>query len=190
MSRLQQESTLAVEFPTWACIKKRRRAHVARVAALCDAWADAMNVSDGERARWQRAVALHDALKDAPSDLLERLAPDSWDEPALRHGPAAAVRAAQDGESDRGVLDAVHFHSVGYREWDTVGHILFLADYLEPGRSYHTARHTALLERVPVDMASVLREVAAARIASVVRSGRCLVEETVEFWNDLVSKSP
>jgi len=147
-----------------------------------------MNVPDGERERWQRAVALHDALKDGPEDLLERLAPESWNEPALRHGPAAAVRAAQDGESDGGVLDAVHYHSVGYRRWDTVGRILYLADYLEPGRSYHTARHTAQLERVPFDMATVLREVAAARIASVVHSGRRLVVETVDFWNDLVGE--
>ena len=31
----------------------------------------------------------------------------------LRHGPASAARAAAEGETDRGVLDAVRYHSVG-----------------------------------------------------------------------------
>jgi len=186
LSGMRLNRNVAVEFPNWAQIKKRRRAHVVRVAAVIDAWADAMAVSDRERARWQRAVALHDALKDAPDDLLTRLAPDSWGVPALRHGPAAAARAAQDGESDREILDAVHFHSVGYRGWDSVGHVLFLADYLEPGRPYHTPQHNDLLRRVPGDISSVLLEVAAERIAGAVLSGRPLIEETVEFWNGLV----
>ncbi len=186
MSSRRTHSIPTVVFPPWAQIKQRRRAHVARVAALCEAWADTMRIPARERGRWQRAVALHDAVKDASDEFLLRLAPDAWDVPALRHGPAAAALAARDGESDRGVLDAVHYHSVGYRGWDTVGRILFLADYLEPGRSYHTPRHTTLLERVPADTASVLREVTAERIAGVLRSGRPMLVETMEFWNSLV----
>jgi HD superfamily phosphohydrolase YqeK len=117
------------------------------------------------------------------------LAPDDWGVPALRHGPAAAERAAQDGEADPGILDAVRYHSVGYLSWDSVGRILYLADYLEPGRSFHQSEHELLLQRVPHDLENVLREVASQRIADAVISGARLLAETTAFWNDLVCRS-
>src|SRR5205823_6338695 len=106
----------------WARAGKRGRAHIQRVAALVEEWADEMEVSPQERSRWLRAVWLHDALRDAPGTR------------GTTHGGAAADRAAQDGESDRGVLDAVRYHSSGYAGWDDVGKMLYLADFLEPGR--------------------------------------------------------
>ena len=69
-------------------------------------WADEMNVDDSERARWQKAVVLHDAVKDAPAGLLDELAPEWWNVPGLRHGPAAAILAERNGETDVGMLDA------------------------------------------------------------------------------------
>ena len=53
----------------------------------------------------------------------------------LRHGPASAARAKAEGEVDRGVLDAVRYHSIGLAEWDMVGRALYCGDYLEPGRT-------------------------------------------------------
>src|SRR2546425_8727269 len=88
--------------PSWAVATPERRGHIERVAALLDEWARAMGVSDAERARWVKAAWLHDALRDEQRS----------DE--LAHGPRAAARAAHDGERDRGVLDAVRYHTVGY----------------------------------------------------------------------------
>src|SRR2546426_5929548 len=53
----------------------------------------------------------------------------------LFRSPLAAERAAHDGETDQGLLDAVHYHSLGFAQWDDVGKMLYLADYLEPGRT-------------------------------------------------------
>jgi HD superfamily phosphohydrolase YqeK len=152
-------------------------------------WADAMGLPEGERRRWLRAVALHDALKDAPQDLLDQLAPCWRGIPALQHGPAAAARAEQDGEKDQGILDAVRYHSIGYRDWELVGRVLYLADFLEPGRSYHAPEHGTLLQRVPEEIDAVLRSVAAERIAGVVQAGAPLLRETTDFWNALVGGS-
>ncbi|MBI2535601.1 MAG: HD domain-containing protein, partial [Gemmatimonadetes bacterium] len=77
-------------FPPWARLGAERRAHVERVAALLHQWAGAGSVPEPERDRWLRAAYLHDALRDAPPDELERLAPEAWGVPSLRHGPAAA----------------------------------------------------------------------------------------------------
>lgn len=180
-----RSDSVSLDYPGWARISQKRRNHVQRVARLCLEWSEAMDVSPAERDRWLKAVTLHDALKSAATELLRELVPDGWPAEALLHGPAAAARAAQDGERDHGVLDAVRYHSIGYARWELVGQILYLADYLEPGRSFHTVEHESLAAAVPADLTGVLRSVAALRIAGTLAAGRRLLTETVEFWNSL-----
>lgn len=163
-----------------------RRAHIDRVAELVDGWAEAMRVAPDERDRWLRAAWLHDALRDAPADELERWAPD--DAPTeLRHGPAAAARAAAEGEADRGVLDAVRYHSIGFAGWDVTGRVLYCADFLEPGRRFEADARADLARRFPAEPDAVLREVARRRLLHIVRSGWPLPAATVDFWNALAS---
>jgi HD superfamily phosphohydrolase YqeK len=176
-------------FPPWAALSAERRTHVERVAALLRAWAAEAAVPEGERDRWLRAAYLHDALRDADPDLLTLLAPDAWGVLALRHGPAAARKAREQGERDAGILDAVHYHSVGYARWDRVGRMLYLADYLEPGRAFQRDERRTLAERVPRDPDGVLKEVAGARLRWDISAGRVLIRESVEFWNALVARA-
>ena len=160
--------------PAWTVATPERRAHIERVVALLNEWARAMTVPPDERARWLRAGWLHDALRDAPAAS------------ELDHGPLAAERAARDGEHDQGVLDAVRYHSIGYAGWDEVGRMLYLADYLEPGRTFDREARRDLAARVPAERDAVLREVVRRRIEWTVRSGWPLREETVRLWNALV----
>ena len=111
-----------MSLPEWAQVTKDRRAHIERVVQLLSDWAEAMRVAPVERDRWLRAGWLHDALRDAPLG-----------DPKA-HGPAAADKAAAMGEDDHGVLDAVRYHTIGSSDWDEVGRMLYLADFLEPGR--------------------------------------------------------
>src|SRR2546430_4182905 len=78
-----------MSLPDWAQVTPERRAHIERVVALLNEWANAMHVSAAERDRWLRAGWLHDALRDSP-----------FTDPTA-HGPAAAVRAVETGERDR-----------------------------------------------------------------------------------------
>ena len=168
-----------MSLPAWAQVSPERRAHIERVVALLGSWADAMRVDAQERDRWVRAGWLHDALRDVPLG------------DPLAHGPLAAARAATDGETDRGVLDAIRYHTIGFAGWDAVGKMLYLADFLEPARkpTAATADHPQLAERVPKERAAVLREVARRRIEWMLRSGWMLPDETVAFWNSLVGRS-
>jgi HD superfamily phosphohydrolase YqeK len=178
-----------VNLPEWAIVTPARRGHIERVAELAGRWAEAMAIPEGERRRWFRAVWLHDALRDAPPKELKRWAPDAPGPADLRHGPASAARAKAEGETDRGVLDAVRYHSLGLAEWDMVGRILYCADYLEPGRKQAREWRAALAKRLPSEPVVVLREVATARVGHLVTSGRPLLEPTVRFWNSLVADS-
>jgi HD superfamily phosphohydrolase YqeK len=176
--------------PDWAIVTPARLEHIERVAALAARWALDMGVPDSERNRWLRAVWLHDALRDAPAEELLRWAPSTPGPPGIRHGPASAARAKSEGETDRGVLDAVRYHSIGLAEWDMVGRILYCADYLEPGRTHEREWRADLVERLPTQLAEVLYQVARARVGHMVSSGRTLLEPTVRFWNSLVAASP
>ena len=173
--------------PAWAVVSPARLEHIQRVAGLASAWAERMGVPDSERNRWLRAVWLHDALRDAGPTELEKWAASIVGPPELRHGPASAGRAKAEGETDRGVLDAVRYHSLGLAEWDMVGRILYCADFLDPGRPFNQQERAELAERLPEDAAGVLREVARSRITHIIRSGWPLPEPTVRFWNSLVA---
>jgi HD superfamily phosphohydrolase YqeK len=169
--------------PPWAVVADRRVAHIARVADLLDDWARARGVGAVEAGRWRRAALLHDALRDADDAVLGRYEPrPAWPRKTW-HGPAAAAAAAADGERDAGVLDAVRYHSLGYARWDEAGRMLYLADYLEPGRPYQRAKLDALAALVPAEPAAALREVATLRIGWRLKEGGLIARETWEFWN-------
>jgi len=173
--------------PSWAVVADRRVAHVARVVELLEAWARARGVGTVEAGRWRRAALLHDALRDADETVLRRYEPQPLWPRRTWHGPAAAAAAAADGERDVGVLDAVRYHSLGYAGWDDTGRMLYLADYLEPGRVYERETLDALSARVPADPGAVLREVAALRIGWRLNEGGVIAKETWEFWNALAA---
>jgi protein-S-isoprenylcysteine O-methyltransferase Ste14/HD superfamily phosphohydrolase YqeK len=173
----RERSARAFDLPPWAEVGRRRRAHIESVVALLEEWADAMDVSDHERDRWVKAAWLHDALRDARLDS------------GTAHGPAAADRAARDGETDRGILDAVRYHGSGFAGWDDVGKMLYLADYLEPGRKHNGKQRTRLAARVPRQRDRVLRKVVAFEIRWRVRAGRPVNPLTIEFWNALTGRA-
>lgn len=174
--------------PAWAVVKPERLEHIERVAALAADWAARLGVPDPERNRWLRAVWLHDAVRDASAEDLDRWAPSATGPVEMRHGPASAALAKAGGELDRGVLDAVRYHSVGLAEWDMVGRALYCADYLEPGRPYDRERRAELARRFPEDPGGVLREVARTRVARLIASALPLPEPTVRFWNMLCAR--
>ena len=187
MPRFRQSSG---RLPSWAQVAPERLHHIQRVAELVALWGDRMGTPDSERNRWFKAVWLHDALRDADEVELSHWAAPGHGPVELRHGPAAASRAKAEGETDRGVLDAVRYHSLGLAEWDMVGRVLYCADFLEPGRSFDRAERAELTERFPADPKAVLLDVARRRVLHTIRSGWTLTAPTVRFWNSLADSAP
>lgn len=169
--------------PGWAIVTPKRLAHIARVTALLESWADAMRIGADERQAWHDAGRWHDALRDADEATLRALVPHAEYTTPMLHGPAAAVRLAQDGEQRRDVLEAVHYHTVGSAVWARTGQALYMADYLEPGRSFAREERAALAARVPGDFAQVFTAVVRHRIEWALREGKALYPECVAMWN-------
>ena len=175
-------------FPDWAIAGPERRAHVERVVALLDEWAVALGMSDVDRRRLRAAGWLHDSLRDATGEVLRPMvAPELRDLPRkLLHGPAAATRLRELGMVDRDVLRAVSFHTVGHPDLGLIGRLLYLADYLEPGRPFDEEHRAELRARMPDEWRDVLRTVVRARVRHLLDSGNIIRPETMGFWNSVV----
>ncbi|MDR3121084.1 MAG: nicotinate-nucleotide adenylyltransferase [Clostridiales bacterium] len=95
------------------------------------------------------AGLLHDCMREAPPDELIRFCAGNGAEaseveresPMLLHGRAGALRAklaygVEDGE----IADAIFWHTTGCADMKRLTKIIFLADKIEPGRTFDSAR--------------------------------------------------
>lgn len=173
--------------PDWAVVRPKRLAHIERVAALMATWADERGVDQAERERWLRAAWLHDALRDEKPEKLREMVPadfGDWPGPLL-HGPAVAQILREGGEADEALLLAIGYHTIGNSEFDAAGRALYLADFLEPGRTFDPVGRAVMRARMPHDEFPVLRDVLRNRMAHLISSHKKIRRETVAFWNSV-----
>ena len=64
--------------------------------------------------------------------------PEEEKEPMLLHGALAAIQFPQDAEGDvpEYFQTAVRHHTLGHKEMGRYGAVLYIADYMEPGRKH------------------------------------------------------
>ncbi len=175
----------SIELPAWSVVTEKRRAHIARVTALLDRWARDMALSPGEAMAWRDAGRLHDALRDATEEQLRAIVGDPSLPPGVLHGPAAAIKLVADGERRASVLEAVRWHTVGSPAWDRTGRALFMADFLEPGRTFMLQDRAFLAAQLPHDFDAVFRQVVRMRLEWTLREGKGIFPQTVELWNSV-----
>lgn len=173
----------AIELPAWAQVTEKRKGHIARVTGLLIEWADALSVAAEERQAWIDAGRYHDALKDAPEHELRTLVGEVAYEPQMLHGPAAAAKMELEGETRRGLLNAVRYHTIGYLDWDRTGRALYMADFLEPGRNFSKRNRAFLATQVPSNFDGVFEQVVRAKLEWSLHEGHSLFPETVALWN-------
>jgi HD superfamily phosphohydrolase YqeK len=174
-----------LELPAWALASPKRRAHIARVSELALSWAVAMRVSGTERAAWGDAARWHDALRDARETELRAIVSHLDWPVSLLHGPAAAAKLAEEGERRDAVLDAIFWHTVGNARWERTGRVLYMADYLDPGREFDRKERAKLAARVPENFDESFRSVVRMRLGEKVASGEMLRRETAELWESV-----
>jgi HD superfamily phosphohydrolase YqeK len=175
--------TVLSGLPPWAVVSEKRRAHIARVTGLLEQWADALGLEADERTAWRDAGLWHDALRDADEPTLRALTGDQARPYGMLHGPAAALLLERAGERRTDMLDAIRWHTAGHAEWARVGRALYMADFLEPGRSFMQADRAFLANRVPEAFDGVFRQVVRLRVEWTIREGKSLSPETVALWN-------
>jgi 2-amino-4-hydroxy-6-hydroxymethyldihydropteridine diphosphokinase len=103
----------------------------------------------------------------------------------MLHGPAAAKKLEEEGENRQSVLNAIRYHTVGAPDWDRTGRALYMADFLEPGRSFSREDRAFLSAQVPHDFDRVFRQVVRMRLVYALNEGHTLFPETVQLWNSI-----
>ena len=88
-----------IVLPGWSRVTDKRRAHIARVTALLDHWANALGLGPDDRAAWHDVGVLHDALRDADEAELRALTGDTHRPMHILHGPAVAATTISIGKS-------------------------------------------------------------------------------------------
>lgn len=111
------------------------------------------------------AGLLHDCARDIKGDELLRLCERynitidniSRVQPELLHGPLGSKLAAEEyGIYDDAILKSICYHTTGRENMSMLEKIIFLADYIEPGREFNGVEKIRKEAFVNIDRAIVL----------------------------------
>lgn len=175
---------LAAELPP-------RRLEHSRAVAVTAAELAARFGADAGKARL--AGLLHDCARGVPSNILLQTARASGivvtdverREPVLLHAPVGAVIARRDyGVDDDEVLGAIRWHTTGGPDMTLLAQIVFLADYIEPGRNFPGVER--LRELAATSLPDALLAAYDATLRQLMGAGRLIHPAAVEGRNALL----
>jgi predicted HD superfamily hydrolase involved in NAD metabolism len=142
------------------------------------------------------AALLHDLCREYKPDLLLKLAVNfgividdiEKIEPLLLHGFVAASLVKENLKiTDPLVLEAISFHITGAPGISPLAKLIFIADFVEPGRSYEQAK--VLRESAPViDPEVLLLKVYNRTIFYVLNHGYLIHPRSILGRNELIRK--
>lgn len=124
-----------------ARMSKQRFKHVLRVEQSALELAEKYDV---DREKSSIAALLHDVAKEEPdSEMRDLVISENLDLDLLQYGsqiwhaPVGAVQARRDFEIvDEEILNAIKYHTIGTPDMTDVEKVIFVADYIEPGRDF------------------------------------------------------
>lgn len=171
-------------------LKRSRLKHTLSVAEEAAKLAERYG-ENPERARL--AALFHDMCRSFPQAVLNMyirhlgLPKKFIDNPNLSHGKIAAELMVKDyGIKDKDMVNAVAYHTTGRAGMSRLEKILFLADAIEPGRSYPTVEETRALAYEDLDMACI--NALERTIEYIQGKGEYLDPDTIEAKDDLKEK--
>lgn len=173
-----------------ASLSPKRLRHVQGVVATAEALARKYGESETSAmiAGW-----LHDLVREwSDAQLLEAAVgidiPEGFDEvPALLHGPVAAhLGMTKYGIENESILDAVRFHTTGRPNMTLLDSILFVADAIEPSRTYRGV--DVVREAAKSDLMAAVTASIDQTIQHLVSRHRPLFPLTVLTRNDILKR--
>ncbi|MCD4838561.1 bis(5'-nucleosyl)-tetraphosphatase (symmetrical) YqeK [Neobacillus sedimentimangrovi] len=115
-----------------------------------------------------------------PQDLLEYNA-------ALWHAPVGAYLVEKEaGITDKEVLDAIRYHTSGRPGMTLLEKIIYLADYIEPGRQFPGVDEVRELAKESLDRALI--KSVQNTINFLMKKNQRVYPETFHMYNDLIKK--
>lgn len=152
------EELRGIERQLWTLLNSKRLLHSLNVLRYSFHLAIRHGVDLAQAAR---ASILHDCAKCLPESDQVALALQGRDTslltPPLAHGPAGAVLARQRfGIEDEAVLKAIRYHTTGCARMTSLDQIVFIADKIEPARTYDRLDKIRRLAETNLDEATLV----------------------------------
>lgn len=143
-------------------MKPSRFQHVLRVEACSIALAEKYSASVEA---CSLAALLHDFAKEHDAESMKAIVlSEGMDREMtgygneIMHGPVGAFYAEKVfGIVDRVILDAIRQHTIGGETMTLIGKILFIADYIEPGRAFKGVDEARRLAEDSLDEAAYFK---------------------------------
>lgn len=111
------------------------------------------------------AGLMHDCAREIKGDALFELCVNykiivdevSKVQPELLHGPLGSRIAKNDyGVTDEQALNAIHYHTTGRENMSSLEKIVFIADYIEPGRKFSGVKEIRKIAFNDIDKAILI----------------------------------
>jgi len=105
----------------------------------------------------------------------------------LWHAPVGAYLVEKEtGVSDQEVLDAIRYHTSGRPNMTILEKVIYLADYIEPGRHFPGVEEVRELAKESLDKALV--KSVQNTILFLMKKNQTIYPETFYTYNDLIQK--
>lgn len=146
--------------------------------------------ADKEKA--ELAAILHDLAKYWPRDAMRLLIEESPIDNALLtyhlslwHAPVGAYYIEKHGlTADQEILDAIRFHTTGRRGMTLLEKIVFLADYIEPGRRFPGVDDVRAIAKENLDLAVLQALINTMKL--LIDRKQQIHPDTINAYNDII----
>lgn len=140
------------------------------------------------------AALLHDVAKDEPDgEMMDLVISENLDLDLLQYGnaiwhaPVGVIKAKRDFYiEDEEILNAIKHHTVGASEMSAVEQIVYVADYIEPGRDFSGVQTARKLADESLEKAITFA--IAATMVDLVESKRKIYPKAIDSYNVWVAK--
>lgn len=140
------------------------------------------------------AAIFHDYAKFRNREEMRELITTIWDDKnivdygdELLHAPCGAYFVEKEiGITDEEILNAIRYHTTGRPNMTLLEKIIFLADYIEPGRHFPGVDDVRELAEVDLDEAIILA--LQRTIAFLMKRKQLIYPLTVATYNDLIRR--
>lgn len=172
-------------------LSKHRYEHSVRVAQTAVKIAEAHDEDSNKAAI---AGIMHDYCKEMPVEILikkmveNKLMTSKYDllMPQILHGPVASiVLKEQNIITDPQILQAIRFHTTGHWSMDRLAKIIFIADYVEPGRK--TPNIEKILKISLSDLDEGVLEIVNQTMEYLSSKNRLIHEDMVKLRNEILT---
>ncbi|RDI44037.1 bis(5'-nucleosyl)-tetraphosphatase (symmetrical) YqeK [Falsibacillus pallidus] len=140
------------------------------------------------------AAIFHDYAKFRPKDEMRDIITSQKMDPRLLehneelwHAPVGAYLVKSEaGIDDAEILDAIRYHTSGRKNMTLLEKVVYLADYIEPGRHFQGVEEVRELAKS--DLNGALIQSIKNTITFLMKRNQAVFPDTVDTYNDLINR--